>query len=80
MHGPNMQSFVGPQQMERQDIARLTKFHKLLLDHERVVEQGGEMPTISALRESFDNISKSHFVVYILASSDLLARRPSNFP
>ena len=55
-YGPNMQAFVGPTAMDRQDIARLTKFHKLLLDHERVVEQGGEMPSIADLRDSFDHI------------------------
>ena len=60
-HGPSMQAFVGPQNMDRQDIGRLTNFNKILQEYERAVHQGGQPPSISAIREKYDTISAFPF-------------------
>lgn len=58
-HGPNMQACVGPQSLDRRDVARLTTFDKVLLEWERSVEAGQAPPSIREVREKYNKTSAS---------------------
>ena len=58
-YGPNMQAFVGPQTMNRQDIARLTSFNKVLLQFQRNVNDGLAPPRIDEIRDLYHKIGTS---------------------
>ena len=58
--GPGMQPFVGPQNMNRQDIARLTNFDKVLLEWQRQVGAGGQPPSIDEVRAKYEETSAWH--------------------
>lgn len=55
--GPSMQAHVGPQSMNRQDIARLSTFNKALLEYQRKVRSGHEPPSIDEIRNLYDTTS-----------------------
>eukprot|EP01043_Picozoa_sp_COSAG02_P028174 COSAG02_NODE_1696_length_11261_cov_132.993639_6_plen_105_part_00 len=53
-YGPHMQAQVGPQSMNRQDIARLSSFNKALLEYQRNVNSGLQPPSIAEIRELYE--------------------------
>eukprot|EP01043_Picozoa_sp_COSAG02_P009093 COSAG02_NODE_303_length_25213_cov_126.386199_16_plen_1132_part_00 len=56
-YGPSMQAFVGPQTMNRQDIARLTSFNQALLQFQRNVNAGLAPPQLDEICELYNKSS-----------------------